>query len=423
MIRPARREPAEQAVEAPDVATPETLRFPPRERPTTIRRPARDAPFDLENEDELEHRAEEDRAASRQEAEREREAEEREAAIRQARASLAGQAAPPELASVVWEAHEAIVAAREAEADPDAERIEYVPIARESHGITSLRPIERVPASLYVAPYNLPERSPNPAQTPLDLVRRVLVSAVAVTLAVAGFVLLREGLTPALASGTSPLAPWPVAAFAWPVLGLAAVACAAHAWAPDQRSARRQRALGLPWLLGGLGGIAWAFSAAFGPAWLALPSSLLVLAGGWEGVRRLNLLTARTRRERWLTDVPTEALLGWGAFSVAWSLSATAAATGWIVEPVTLWSSLTLLACMIPVCVAGMSERGRLVPALAFGWGAVWLMVARLLGGWHDPILMVIAGIGGIIALLTALARRQEIGHNERLALQGLPTA
>ena len=77
---------------------------------------------------------------------------------------------------------------------------------------------------------------------------------------------------------------------------------------------------------------------------------------------------------------------------------------------------------MVPVCVAGMSERGRLFPALAFGWGAVWLMAARLLGGMPDPILMVVAGTGGIVALLTALARRQEIGHTERLALQGLAT-
>jgi hypothetical protein len=422
MIRPARREPAEQAADVPDVGAPDALRFPPRERPTTIRRPARETPFDLETEDEAEHRADAERTATRQEVECEREAQEREATIRQARAALRGQAAAPELASVVWDAHEAIAAARQAEADPDAERVEYVPIARESHGITSLLPIELVPASVYVAPYNLPERSPNPAPTPLDLLRRVLLTALAVALAVAGAVLTAQGLTPALASGTSPLAPWPVAAFAWPLLGVAALAFAAHGWAPDQRSARRQRTLGLPWALAGAGGVAWALSAAFGPTWLALPSSLLVFAGGWEGVRRLNLLTARTRRERWLTDAPTEALLGWGAFSVAWSLSATAAATGWIVEPVTLWSSLTLLACMIPVCVVGMSERGRLVPAIAFGWGAVWLMVARLVGGWHDPILMVVAGVGGIVALLTALARRQEISHNERLALQGLPT-
>jgi|GEM_PF-1678224 len=433
MIRPEPREQAETAAEAVSSDAPEALRFPPRERPTTIRRPERVSPFDLEDDDAEAFRTHQavtaaaDRARKaadeeRSEAEKARDAAERDRAIREARAALAGHGPSPELASVVWDAHEAIAASQNGEGAEG--RPEYVPIARESRGFTTPTAIERLSPSVYVAPYNLPERSPNPQQTPMDLLRRVVVSALAAAFAVLALLLAAHGGPGSVFDAArSPLAPLAPAALGWPVLGLAAVAAAAHGWVPDQLSARRQRSVGLPLAASSAAGLLWCVAASAGIAWVSLLAALALLASSGEGVRRLNLLTARTRRERWLTDAPLEAALGWGAFATAWSLTAAAADGGWLVAPVTLWSSLLLMACMVPVCVAGMTERGRIVPAVAFGWGAVWLMAARLLGEHQSAVLMVLAGVGGVVALLTALARRQEVGHTERLALAGLPTA
>ena len=99
--------------------------------------------------------------------------------------------------------------------------------------------------------------------------------------------------------------------------------------------------------------------------------------------------------------------------------SATATSWGWALAPEALWGSLVLLAAAFPVCLVGMSERGRIVPALAFAWGAFWLMAARIFGDINDPTIMVLSGLCAVVALLTALARRQEISHTERVALQG----
>lgn len=424
MIRPARQDPPERAPEpsssgAPQSA-PETLRFPPRDRPTTVRRPQQDAPFDLQGQDKAADERVETKAAKAMEAERMLDAQHREEAIRQARAALAGSAPHPELASVVWEAHEAIAAARDGREDPD--RPAYVPIAVESRGILARTPIERVPASVYVAPYNLPERAPNPQLRPLDTLRAAILGIASLAFAFFAIAVVTGGLPAVFDAAASPLAPLAPAALAWPIVALAAVGLSAHAWAPDQRSARRQRAVGWPMLAAVASGTVWCLAARSQIMGLTLVAAVFMLGSAWIALRQLNLLTARTRRERWLTDAPVELMLGWSAFALAWTVSAACGAWGWFPAPVTLWSSLALLACMVPVCVAGMSERGRLFPALAFGWGAVWLMAARLLGGMPDPILMVVAGTGGIVALLTALARRQEIGHTERLALQGLAT-
>lgn len=418
MIRPARQEEPNEANEASASDAPETLRFPPRERATTVRRPDRNAPFDLQGEQAHVDSEVESRAALELGKERAREIAEREDAIRQARAALAGAAPQPDLAAVVWDAHEAIIRSRTA--PDDAERPQYVPIAHASRGITAKQPIEALPASVYVAPYNLPERSVNPRQTPLDLLRRVLVSGSAITFLILSLLLLAGGGTAAaFGAGTALLAPLAPALLMWPVMALGLTALAAHEWVPDQLSARRQRSIGVPVTLASLAGIAWCLTAASGQMWGALLSSLVLFAAAWEALRRLNLLTARTRRERWLTDAPVEFALGFSAFVTAWTASAVVTSWGWALAPEALWASLTLLAVALPVCLAGMSERGRIVPALAFAWGAVWLMAARIFGDLNDPTAMVLSGLCAVVALLTALARRQEISHTERVALQG----
>lgn len=417
MKNQARQEQPERPDEVADPDAPEALRFPPRERPTTVRRPAREDPFDLQELEADAERNQQARAETARADEHAREQAEREEAVRQARAALRGAAAAPDLAAVVWDAHEAIAAHRDGE--DDEERPAYVPIASASSGITAPRPIERVPASVYVAPYNLPERSPNPAQTPVDLLRRVVGAALTVAFLVLSlFVVPAGAMAVGFGSGDAGLAPLGAARIAWPLIALGLVAAAAHGWVPDQLSARRQRALGVPLAVMGAAGIAWCLTASSGIYWAALLSAVLMAAAGFDGVRRLNLHTARTPRERWLTDVPVEAAMGWAAFCVAWTLSAAMAAWGWDLRPTSLWGVVILLLVLAPVALMGSTERGRVAPALAFAWGAVWLMAARIFGDLHDPWILIVAGGGAVLALLTALARRQEIGDTERRALQ-----
>jgi len=418
MKNQARKEQPTQPDEAAGSAAPETLRFPPRERPTTVRRPVREEPYDQRQVEQDAERSLEESAERARAEEAAREQAEREEAVRQARAALAGAAPAPDLAAVVWDAHEAIAARRNGD-DEDEDRPAYVPIARASSGITTPRPIERVPSSVYVAPYNLPERSPNPAATPLDLIRRVVTAATSLAFLVLAVMVVPAGsLAAGFGSGDAGLAPLGAARLAWPVIALGLVAASAHSWAADQRSARRQRALGVPMGLMGAAGAVWCLASAAGIAWLALVASLLLAAAAFDGVRRLNLHTARTPRERWLTDGPVGAALGWGAFTVAWTLSAAMASWGWVLNPVSLFSVVILLLCLAPVALMGPTERGRVAPALAFAWGALWLMAARIFGDLHDPWVLIVAGGGAALAVLTALARRQEIADTERRALQ-----
>lgn len=418
MIRPARKDESTEANEASAPVAPETLRFPPRERPTTVRRPDRSVPFDLQGEQAQLDSDLESRAALELGKERAREIAEREDAIRQARAALAGAAPQPDLAAVVWDAHEAIARSRDTE--DDADRPQYVPIAHASRGITAARPIEALPESVYVAPYNLPERSANPRQTPLDLLRRVLVSGSALTFLALSLLLLAGGGTAAaFGAGTALLAPLAPVLLLWPLMALGLTALAAHEWVPDQLSARRQRSIGAPVTLASLSGVAWCLTASSGQMWAALLSAVVLFAAAWEALRRLNLLTARTARERWLTDAPVEFAVGSAAIVVAWTASAAVTSWGWALAPEGLWGALTLLLVALPVCLVGMSERGRVIPALAFAYGAVWLMAARIFGDLNDPTIMVLAGLCAVVTLLTALARRQEISHTERVALQG----
>jgi MFS family permease len=396
MKNQARRqeEPDETGSAQPDA--PEALRFPPRERPTTRRRAPLDEPYDPEQD-----------LATAQEIER----AERERAVLEAREALT-QARPAQgLDSVVWDAHEAIQSSLDE--DPE-ERPKYVPIASNKQAPSTAT--SAVPGSVYVAPYNLPEHSPAPKATWLDVARRCLTTITAAGLLVVGFMMVLGdlSLSDAFSRRNAFLAPLLVAAIAWPVVGAALLASAVHSWFPDQRSARRQRAIGLSSAVVALAGAGWGIAASADLAWVSMVASLVMVAAAGFGVHQLNLLTARNRRERWLTDAPLEFALGWGAFSFCWSASALVSGFHVNVGPPAALGTLFLAVALVPVFVAGSTERGRLVPSIGFAWGVLWLLPACILAG--QGVLMALAIVGVLIAFLVAMARRHAIATAERKA-------
>lgn len=413
MKNEARREEPEETGTSPTDA-PDALRFPPRERPTTVRRTQQSEPFDVqqferEREEEIQAKSEQDLAA-----ERERERNEREQAVLDARAALSENRRLPHLDSVVWEAHEAIQDAREKD---DGERPNYVPIASASK-LPGAESGAAAPGAVYVAPYNLPEYSQAPEPRFLDVLRRMASSLTALAFAAATVILIGTGLDlPATfstsAAGLAPLAP---AGLAWPLTALGLVIVAGHSWWPDQRSARRQRAVGPSLIIASVAGAAWSAAAAYDLPLLALIASLVMMAAAFLGVHQLNLLTARNTRERWLTDAPLETTLGWSAFAACWSASAWVSSWGVDFGPAVLWGVLAVAAALVPVFLMGASERGRMLPAAGFGWGALWLLVASIWTGSQNVWLMLVALVGTLVCFLAAMARRTEIGRAERKA-------
>ncbi|MGO1319596.1 MAG: hypothetical protein ACTII7_12660 [Galactobacter sp.] len=412
MKNQARRQedPEESGASKPDA--PETLRFPPRERASTRRRTPQQEPFDLERTERDRDARAQERAQRNLEAERIREKADRTRAILEARAALAENRKANQLDAMVWDAREAIQTSL---SEDQEERPNYVPIAASpKHMPEANRPAP--PGSVYVAPYNLPEFSPAPAPTFLDVVRRSVVTLAAAAFVVIGYMTAAGNLPLAneFSRHQASLAPLLVAAFAWPVLGLIMTASAVHSWFPDQRSARRQRATGLATAVVSLAGIGWIIAAANGLAWIALIAALALMAGAGYGIHALNLLTARNRRERWLTDAPLELALGWGAFAFCWSATALLAGLQIDAGPPAVLGTIFLVAALVPVFVAGSSERGRILPSVGFAFGVLWLIPAAILSG--QVLLMVLAIVGVVAAFLAALSRRQAIVSAERKA-------
>ncbi|WP_291278325.1 hypothetical protein [Galactobacter sp.] len=412
MKNQARRqeEPEESGTSEPDA--PETLRFPPRERPGTQRRTPQEEPFDLERDERDRDAHLQERAQKDLEAERIRDKADRTKAILEARAALSENRKAGHLDAMVWDAREAIQTSLTEDSE---ERPNYVPIASSPKIIPDAnRPAP--PGSVYVAPYNLPEYSPAPKATFLDVVRRCASTLAAAAFVVVGYMTVTGtlSLSPEFTRHQASLAPLLVAAFAWPVLGLIMTASAVHSWFPDQRSARRQRGTGLATLVVSCAGIGWILAAANGLAWVALIAALALMAGAGYGVHALNLLTARSPRERWLTDAPLELALGWGAFTFCWSASALLAGLQINSGPPALLGTIFLIAALVPVFIAGSSERGRILPSAGLAFGVAWLIPAAILTG--QVLLMVLAIVGTLAAFLAALSRRQAITSAERKA-------
>ena len=426
----------------------ETLYFPARIRPETLRFPEREAPFDVDDAN-----AEAARRAAAAEASRERmrkagkgpdaaqrksseqgKSSERnkvsenaapfdgslEDAVAMAQEAIAERTARDEqareltLEESVWEAREALREQSVRHSDPDYKPTEYVPIAI-SRRLSSSATQDDAPQTV-VIPYNLPEFSAPPEPRAGDVFRRIAATVVSIVAVVASFVLFSGGI-PAGLMGQSgarvELAPLVPGLALVPAAALSLLVASGFSWKRNQHSARRQRSTG--WVTAAtaaaIGG--WVASAMTGSWWLAVACAALWTALAAESVRRLNLLTARTHREYFETDLPAELSLGAGAFIAAWTAGVASTASGWAMPPQGLWAPLALVVASIPVLLAAVSERGRIWAPIAFAWGATWLITAHIVTLGFNAALIFAAGLTMVGTLIAAITRRNDIRVKE----------
>ncbi|GAA4366940.1 hypothetical protein [Paeniglutamicibacter cryotolerans] len=286
--------------------------------------------------------------------------------------------------------------------------------------------IEASRTPLYVAPYDLPSTAPNPPANGADMLRRVLVSLVAVLVPAgfwwwAGIEALGFGFPEGhlFSPGRSLLAPAAEAQWIWPVIFSGFIAFAIYQWFPSQRSALRQRAVGYPAAAALLLGFGWLWCTHAGLELPALALCMGTTTAICYALRQLNLLTARSTWERVFTDAPVALFLGWMLALTPASIAGLFGGRG----PVQQF--FAVLALMAVVCLAAawaMTERGRVVLALGFGWCMFWVVTERLLGPFPSVWVALAACLGAFVVLVAAENRRYQINHAEHRAARGQST-
>ena len=278
---------------------------------------------------------------------------------------------------------------------------------------------------VYVAPYALPEFEPNPAEEPTDLRRRIAGSAAALAAAVLSLTALdtlSSGRVESLGSNYSMLSLAPTAHLVWPVIFIWALVGAAYSWAPSQRSAVRQRVVGYPFALACVASGLWMLSAL--NDW-QFPALVCAAASCWflfTAVRGLNAKTARTRRERMLTDAPVSLMTGFSLVVLASTFTNLLASWG-AGGGVGIWiATLLVPAAGYAAMALSMTERGRIILAIGFGWGMFWILVPRVLGTSNSIWVAILAGMAGFVVLLATENRRYQIHHAEHRAARGKST-
>lgn len=392
-------------------------------RRAEARETARQEKARLRAEHEAAERAEAEAAAERQRTAEEaaRKAAEEEAA-QQAAAEAAARAATSsaDLESLVESARDAIV-------DAAAH-----PIPRTSEELRNTSPFwvdDEGP--IYVPPYNLPSRDPDPEETRMDLVRRVVVSVVAALSLALGFLGLGWFGGPTAHSDvdspfrprTALLAPGIDSFMIWGVLFIWIVLFAIYQWHPSQRSSHRQREIGYLTAGAGLLGALWLLCARASLVFLSVVVALALTAMLVYAVRRMNQRTARSTMERVFVDGPAALYMGWALVLLPATLSIALTRSGFsLLLPPSWWGVLVIVGATWAAVTMSMSERGRIAIALGYAWGLFWIMLDRLIGPLFSTPVAIICGLCAFIVLLATENRRYQIGHAERRAERGQRT-
>ncbi|GAA5226134.1 hypothetical protein [Paeniglutamicibacter antarcticus] len=277
---------------------------------------------------------------------------------------------------------------------------------------------------VYVAPYAVPEFGPAPAEEPADLRRRIILGAAALMAAVVSMLnldTLASGNVETLGSNYSLLSIAPTAHLLWPVIFVWAALGAAYSWVPSQRSAVRQRGVGIPFALACVASTLWMLSALNSwlvPACVFAGASCFLL---YATVRALNRKTARSRRERLLTDAPVCLMTGFSFVVLASTFGAMV--QSWGAERADIWVAAVLVPVVGYASVAlAMTERGRIILAIGFAWGMFWLLVPRAVGTNNSIWIAILAGMAAFVVLLATENRRYQIHHAEHRAARGKAT-
>lgn len=291
--------------------------------------------------------------------------------------------------------------------------------------------IETVPATVYVAPYNLPSKAPNPAPEAKDWIRRLVVTLVILASATVAFIRLGVFGGPGVHDrefspydpNVSLLSMGTVAYLLWGIIYLWLVVYAAYQWTHDEASSVRQRRLGYPVAAAAMLGAVWLVLAGQGSDGLGLLAALLMVGSLVYCLNILNQHTARTRQERMLVDAPVGLFLGFGLTVAAMNIGVflTMHKFGFLL-PGEWWAAIVVVGLTWLATSMTMTERGRIIMALGYGWGLFWIMTSRLFGTNNSALVAILAGVCAFIVVLATENRRYQISHAERRALRGQAT-
>lgn len=284
---------------------------------------------------------------------------------------------------------------------------------------------------IYVPPYNLPSSDPDPPEQRSDLIRRIVVSVVAVASLLLGFIGLgwfgggtaHSAADSAYTPETALLSPDINSFMIWGVLFIWIVLYAIFQWHPSQRSSYRQRDIGYLTAGAGLLGALWLLSARSSLVFLSVVVALALTTVLVYAVRRMNQRTARSNVERVFVDGPAALFLGWMLVLLPANLSIGLTRAGFtLLLPASLWAVLVIIGCTWVAASFSMSERGRIVLALGYAWGLFWVMLDRLISPLSSAPVAIVCGLCAFIVVLATENRRYQIGHAERRAARGQRT-
>ncbi|GAB2894602.1 hypothetical protein [Neomicrococcus lactis] len=291
--------------------------------------------------------------------------------------------------------------------------------------------IETVPATVYVAPYNLPSKAPNPKPELKDFIRRLVVTLVILASAAVAFIRLGIFGGPGVHDrefspydpNVSLLSMGTVAYLLWGLIYLWLVVYAGYQWTRDEASSLRQRRLGYPVAAAAMLGALWLVFAGQGSDGYGMLASLAMVGVLVYCLNVLNQHTARTRDERVAVDGPVGLFLGFGLTVAAMNVAIFLTTHNIkFLLPGEWWAALVVVGMTWLAATLTMTERGRIVMALGYGFGLFWIMTSRLFGSNSSALVAILAGMCGFIVVLATENRRYQISHAERRALRGKPT-
>lgn len=261
-------------------------------------------------------------------------------------------------------------------------------------------------------------------------VARLVAVAVSAVLATAGAFFgsgaaggqrVEEAAGGALAADATLIAPAGPAFSIWTVVYLGLFAYAVWQFLPAQRTAPRQRRLGIPIAASMLLNAAWILSVQADLIWLSVVVIVVLLAVLAFAFRVAAGSASSGALDAVITDGTVGLYLGWVCVATAANVTAALVAwgfDGWGIAP-EAWA-LAVLAVATAVGVAtAMSSRGRIAPALAIAWGLAWIAVGRFAGEPHSAVVGSAAIAGAVVVVAATVIARAVPGASRAGARRG----
>lgn len=217
------------------------------------------------------------------------------------------------------------------------------------------------------------------------------------------------------------MAAWHVVA--WPALWVMMLVYTIYQWAPSQYSAVRNRATA--WymsnaMLVASGAILLAHFQDWGLEALASIAATALLV---RAMQNLNKFTERTRKERFLVDVPIGAFTGW--MLIFSGTTVFTALASWnlldlLLVPEIVWAIAAVVILLAVLSQLALTGRGRMSVIVGFTFGLSAIVGSRIFGSNPSFLLVGIALLGLFVILAATENRRYQISLAEKQAMDHL---